>query len=183
MSSVGYENLLNNQPPAAYAATAYNTSTTLTDVSAPAQYTVAKGALFPGALIEFEGAGFFSNTATPTLLLGVYWGGVAGTKLAATTTITTITGATSWPFRIRGRITVRATGLASVSTLICTGEVLMPASLTQFQAAYPLDAAAIATVSVDTTTAKDITLGAQWGTNSASNTLTVQQWYVKGVNV
>ena len=38
----------------------------------------------------------------------------------------------------------------------------------------PIPATALATVTIDTTTAKAITIGAQWGTASASNTLTVQ---------
>jgi hypothetical protein len=34
----------------------------------------------------------------------------------------------------------------------------------------------------DTTTAKALVLGATWGTNSASNTLTVHQWLVESVS-
>ncbi len=58
---------------------------------------------------------------------------------------------------------------------------MMPASLTQFQAPYPMDDVAFAAVTIDTTAAKALTLGAQWGAASASNTLTVVQYVVEGV--
>lgn len=133
-----------------------------------------------GSAIRCTGWGTFSNTATPTLLLGVYYGGVAGVALAATTAITTITAATIWPWRVQTETTVRTVGASG--TALTQGFCLMPASITQYQAAYAMPASASATaVTIDTTTAKAITLGAQWSASSASNALFVQQFLVESV--
>lgn len=150
---------------------AYASSTTLTDVSPTPNITLPANFLEPGVEIEITAEGQFSNTSTPTLLLGFYYGGVAGAALAASTTVTTITGATAWAWQMRYRGTVRSIG--STGSINGQGALYMPASLTQFQAAYCIPATAAArTVTIDTTTAKTITVGAQWGTSNASNTLT-----------
>jgi len=152
-------------------AAAYASSTTLTDVSALPAITLPANALEPGVEIELYAEGQFSNTGTPTLLLGFYFGGVAGVALAASGAITTITGATAWAWQMRYRGTVRAAG--STGSIQGQGALYMPASLTQFQAAYAIPAVAASRVAtIDTTAAKAVTVGAQWGTSSASNTLT-----------
>lgn len=158
--------------------TAYNTSTTLTDVSPLPAITVPGNLLEVGTEIELWASGEFSNTATPTLLLGFYYGGVAGVALAASTTITTITAATAWSWQMYYRGVVRTAG--ATGTINGQGELRMPASLTQFQAPYVIPATAAArTATIDTTAAKSITVGAQWSASSASNTLTVNDISVK----
>lgn len=166
-------------PGSAVGGSAYNTSTTLTDVSAAPQATIPANLLQIGSTIRVTAEGTFSNTATPTLLLGVYYGGVAGIALAATGAITTITSAVSWRWRLEYSGIVRSIG--SAGTIMGGGRVLMPASLTQAQAEYFIPATASATVSIDTTTAKTLTIGGQWGTNSASNTLTCTQFFAEVV--
>jgi hypothetical protein len=66
--------------------------------------------LEPGMELEMWAAGQFSNTGTPTLLLGFYYGGVAGLALAATSAIITTTGAAAWPWMMHYRGVVRAVG-------------------------------------------------------------------------
>lgn len=158
--------------------TALASSTTLTDISPVPQITIPANFLVPGSRLEVEASGKFSNTGTPTLLLGVYWGGVAGTKLAATGATTTTTAATNWPWRIKANIDVRAIGTSG--SFVTTGFVWLATSLTAFST-IPIDAAAVAAVSVDTTTAKTLTIGAQWGTSNASNTTTCVSVMVKSV--
>jgi hypothetical protein len=174
----GYSSVVNygNGGPGA----AYNTSTTLTDVSPASQYTTAPNSLYVGTVLSLHAFGSFSNTATPTLLLGFYYGGVAGIALAATSAITTTTGATNWPFEIRWKGIVRSTGTSG--TIMGKGEVWIPTSLTA-GAWRPIPETALATVAIDTTAAKTLTLGAQWGTSSASNTLTVQGFIVKNETI
>lgn len=156
--------------------TALASSTTLTDITPG---TATTGVVIPantleiGSEINISAFGFFSNTSTPTLLLGAYYGGVAGAALAASGAITTITGATSWSWQLEYRGRVRAIGTSG--SIVGQGRLFMPASLTQYQAAYAIPATAAArTVTIDTTAAKVITIGAQWGTSSASNTVTCQ---------
>lgn len=164
------------------AAIAYNTATALTDVSAGA---ATNGALIVpanyldiGSTIRLTAAGFFSNTATPTLLLGFYYGGVAGTALAAIGATTTTVSATSWPFRMEYTGTVQVRG--SSGKIMGSGYVMLATSLTAYTL-IPLPATAIAQVTIDTTTAKTVTVGAAWGTNNAANTLTVTSFTVESM--
>jgi hypothetical protein len=157
-------------PPSPSAGAAYASSTTLTDVSPLPAITAGANFLgYDGATFHLIAYGTFSNTATPTLLLGFYYGGVAGTALGATSAITTTTGATNWPWRMEMTCTVRTTG--STGTIMRQGWIDLATSLTAVTH-RPIPEVALATVTVDTTTAKILTVGAQWGTSNASNTLT-----------
>lgn len=164
------------------AAVAYNTATALTDVSPGA---ATNGALIipanfldVGSTLRLTASGFFSNTATPTLLLGFYFGAVAGVALAATAATTTTVSAVSWPFRMEYTGTVQVRG--SSGKIMGSGYVMLATSLTAYSL-IPLPATAIAQVTIDTTTAKAVTVGAQWGTNSVSNTLTVTSFTVESM--
>lgn len=149
--------------------TAYASSTTLTDVSPTPNIVLPANLLEPGSLLRLNAWGTFSNTATPTLVLGFYYGAVAGTALAATSAITTTTGATNWQWRIFYEGRVRTNG--SSGTIMGGGWVDLATSLTAVTH-RPIPETALATVTIDTTSAKALTVGATWGTNSASNTLT-----------
>lgn len=149
---------------------AYASSVTLTDVSRAPQKQLAAMQLEEGTELELMGHGHFSNTGTPTLLLGFYYGGVAGVALAATSAITTTTGAASWPFQLYYRGRVRATGTSG--SINGQGWVNLGTSLTAFTHRPLPETLAARTVTIDTTIVKNLTLGAQWGTSSASNTLT-----------
>lgn len=158
--------------------TALASSTSLTDITAAPQCTIPANFLTVGSTLEVEAWGKFSNTSTPTLLLGVYWGAIAGTKLAATGATTTTTGATNWPWRIRYVGVVQSIG--ATGTILGAGTVLLGTSLTAYSS-IPIDASAIAAVTIDTTAAKQVTVGAQWGTNSASNTITLSGFSVSSI--
>lgn len=166
-------------PPWIASGAAYASSTSLTDVSPTPNLVIPANFLQPGMILRTVAHGWFSNTSTPTLLLGVYYGGVAGTELAATGATTTTTAATNWPWRLEAETVIRTIG--SSGTALTTGRVHIASSLTNFGAAIPIDATATATVSIDTTTAKAWTIGAQWGTSSASNTLNCISCYVEAL--
>jgi hypothetical protein len=151
-------------------ATAYATSVTLTDVSRAPQKQLAAMQLEEGTELELEARGQFSNTGTPTLLLGFYYGGVAGVALSASTAVTTTTGATAWPWKLQYRGRVRATGTSG--QIQGDGLLYLGTSLTAFTIRPIPEVAASRTVTIDTTIVKTLTVGAQWGTSSASNTLT-----------
>lgn len=153
--------------------TALAASTTLTDISAGGNtdaVTIPGKTLEIGSELQIHAHGFFSNTSTPTLLLGFYYGGVAGVALAATSAITTTTGATIWPWQLDYRGRVRATG--ATGSIVGQGVVRLGTSLTAFTIRPIPEVAASRTVAIDTNASKIITVGAQWGTNSASNTIT-----------
>jgi hypothetical protein len=153
------------------------TSTTLTEVSPAPPVVLPANTLEPGVEIEVAAFLSFSTTATPTLLLGIYYGGVAGVALAASTAITTGTTAAAWPIKMRYRGIVRTVGTAG--TIIGMGELLLGTSLTAYTARAIPETAAARTATIDTTAAKSITIGAQWGTSSASNTITCNDISVK----
>jgi hypothetical protein len=157
--------------------TAYNTSTSLTDVSPAPNITIPANLLEVGSELELSARGSFSTTGTPTLLLGLYYGGIAGVALAASGAITTGSAAASWPFILEYRGVVRAIG--SSGSINGQGILYLGTSLTAFTVRPIPETLAARTVAIDTTAAKAITVGAQWGTSSASNTLTVNDISVK----
>ena len=168
-------------PPFASAdGTALASSTTLTDVSLAPQITLPANFLEVGMRIRLEAFLTYSNTSTPTLLVGFYYGGVAGSALAASSAVTTTTGATSWPLILRYVGQVRAVG--SSGSIVGQGEYLLSSSLTAFSSRPIPEVAASRTVTIDTTAAKALTVGAQWGTSSASNTITCNDFTVTVLN-
>lgn len=120
-----------------------------------------------GSLVRFVAAGRFSTTATPTLLIGLYYGAVAGTAIMTTGAITTASGVTNLTWRFEGEFRVRTVG--SSGTALGTARMHGVPSATAVNLA---PASAPATATIDTTAAKALTIGAQWGTSSASNTIT-----------
>lgn len=158
--------------------TALASSTTLTDISPGGTtnaVTFAPNELVLGQRLEFYAFGRYSTTGTPTLLIGVYIGGVAGAALCATSALTTVSGVTNRSWRLEGHAQVRAVGssgsvlgIAEVSNITTNGTDLAPAT-------------APTAATWDTTASKIFTVGAQWGTSSASNTVTCHYFGVRVV--
>lgn len=160
--------------------TALASSTTLTDISLAPQCVLPANVLEAGMKLQLEAFCTFSTTGTPTLLLGFYHGGVAGTALAVSSAVTTGSGAAAWSAILRWRGQVRSVG--SSGSIVGQGEFLLGTSLTAFSARCIPEVAASRTVTIDTTAAKSLTVGAQWGTNSASNTITCNDFTVTLLN-
>lgn len=160
--------------------TALASSTALTDVSPLPANIIAANQLEKYTALEVEAFGEFSNTGTPTLLIGVYFGGVAGVALAACAATATAAGVTGVPWKLTYRGRVRAIG--SAGSIVGQGVLELGTSLTALTP-IPIPATKAArTVAIDTTTAKAVTIGAQWGTSNAANTLTVNEILVKLIN-
>lgn len=177
MPLMTWEALLNSPQPTA-AGTALANSTTLTDISVAPQFMLPANFLLPGSALKFTAFGVFSTTATPTLLLGVYYGGVAGTALATTGAVTTGSGVTNVPWRLELTTTVwtpGSTGTANSQGLYGMGTTVAAWNF------LPVPNTAQATVSIDTTAAKALTIGAQWSAASASNTVTLRGFQVESM--
>lgn len=157
--------------------TALANSTTLTDISPTPNITLPANLLETGSEIEVRAMGQFSTTGTPTLLVGVYYGAVAGAALAATAATTTGTTAAAWPWMLEYRGVIRAVG--SSGSINGQGRLYLGTSLTAFSVVAMPATAAARTVTIDTTAAKAVTIGAQWGTLSSSNTITCDDISVK----
>lgn len=151
---------------------AYASSTTLTDVSPTPNTIIPANYLVPGDVLEVLATGRFSTTSTPNLTLGIYLGGVAGTALCATAVTATPSSVTNQTFIVRATIQVRTIGSAGSIETIGTA-----ANIGAATAYMPATGTGLVS-SLDTTSAKALTLGATWGTSSASNTLTVAQFLV-----
>lgn len=169
MPGMTWTALLNNNLGAG---AAYASSTTATDVSQAPQFTLPANFTWSvGTTFTFKAFGVLSTTATPTMNLGIYWGGVAGIALATTGAITQGSAVTNVPWRIELDTIIRTNGTAG--TAMSSGFAKFGSSVSAFTDEVPMPATALATVSIDTTAAKTLTVGATWGTNSASNTLTL----------
>ena len=160
-------------------AAAYVSSSTIADVSPAPQCLLPAGFLEGSTEIELWACGQFSTTATPTLLMGFYYGGVAGVALGATTAMTCGT-ATAWPWQLYYKGRVRLPG--STGSIVGQGWCHLGTSLTVASLNMLPATAAARTVTIDTTTAKTITCGATWGTLSASNTLTCDEFFMNVLN-
>jgi hypothetical protein len=179
MPYMAWSSLLNS--PTAGAGSAYASSTTITDVSAAPQFTLPANFLQVGSALRFEAFGVLSTTSTPTLVLGIYYGAVAGTALGATGAITQGSGVTNVPWRIQLTTIIRSVG--SSGTAMSHGNAYFGTAVTAIADAVPVPATALATVTVDTTAAKVLSVGATWGTNSASNTLTLHGFTIESLGV
>lgn len=147
------------------------TFTTLKDVTIVPPPTLPANALEVGSELELQASGEFSTTGTPTLLIGFYYGGAAGVALAASAAITTGTGAAAWPWVMKWRGVVR--GIGATGSIKGAGELKLGTSLTAYSVNVIPITQALRTVTIDTTAAKALTVGAAWGTSSASNSITV----------
>jgi hypothetical protein len=130
-----------------------------------------------GTTIDVTAWGVASNTGTPTLALGVYWGGVVGAAVGGTTlkvsaAKTTTTAMSNWPWWLwyTGRITSTGT-VTTGGAIMGYGHWWLPTSATA-HTEFNLDENAPASVAIDTTINKNIVIGATWGTSSGSNTIT-----------
>jgi hypothetical protein len=167
------------QVPGIGAGTALASSTTLTDISPAPQVVLPANYLYQGQRLRMKAYGIYSSTGTPTLTLGGYYGGVAGVALAVTAANAVASGAASYPWQLDLDLFVRSIG--SSGTIWCNGWAKVGSSLTALTE-YALPSSQTQPVTVNTTTANALTVGALWGTSSASNTVTCEDLYVEALS-
>jgi hypothetical protein len=173
----GYDSLVNF--PVYGPGTALANSTTLTAISPVPDYTIPAGLLTVGSSFRITAHGVFSTTTTPTLLFGVYYGGVGGTAIVVSSAITTASSVTNMPWHLEHVFTVRATGTSGS----VFGHGWLDIGTTVAAVTHlPLPQTANAAVTVDTTTAKSLVIGAQWSAASASNTITCHHLLVENMS-
>jgi hypothetical protein len=172
-----WESVLN--VPGLGAGTALASSTSATDISPAPQLTLPAGYLYVGQRLRLVGYGIFSTTGTPNLTLGGYYGGVAGTLLAGTGTVATGNNAASWPWRLQLEIYVRSLGASG--TVWCNGLVSLGTSLTAMSQLW-IPNSQTQPITINTTTANALTIGATWGTSSSSNTITCEDAYIEAIS-
>ena len=170
--------------------TAIANSTTETilfpNVTIPANY------MADGRAMRITAIGRYSTTGTPTIVFALRWGGVSGTVLCQSTTITggsTITNAIWWlelmaVTRLNGATgTLFVTGLSLLGSGLTTPAV---GSATGAPGLSLLGSAASqitpAAVTVDLTADTSLSLTGKWSAASASNTMTGHQYFIESLN-
>lgn len=160
------------------AGTAFNTFTTLQDVSPTPLPLIFGFQLRAGSKVEFEAEGEFSTTGTPTLslafLYGASAGGAGGVTLAQSSVITTGSAAAAWPWHLRARGLVTAVGASG--TIVMQGELILGTSLIAVTVVPVPITQALRTVTIDTTTNKLLGVGAAWGTSNVANSIKVNNF-------
>lgn len=156
------------------------------DVTIPANY------MQDGRTLRLHAYGRYSTTGTPTLVFALRWGGVAGTVLCQSTTITGGSGITNAIWGVVATLQVRTNG--ATGTIFAIGEAVLGSGLTtpavgsatagdgfsfMGSAASQITPAA---VTVDLTTDKLLSLTADWSAASASNTLTGHIYTIESLN-
>ena len=161
--------------PGQGAGAVYNTSNTPADVSpAPQFQSQTYGPMYVGQRWKHTAYAIASNTGTPTLNLGIYYGGVAGTALATSGLITTTTAMSSWWWRIE--VESEVISLGSSGAIRSFGWIYIPTSATATTVQQMSGTAQ--DVSVNTGTNSALTVGATWGTNNSANTLTLKGYRI-----
>ncbi len=151
-------------------------STSLTQISPTPDVVVKPNTSVVGQVIRVTAFGKFSTTSTPTLLIAPYWGGVGGVLMTTgATAITCASSVTDSTWTFEAEFTVRSIG--SSGTIIGVATIAGVSAVTAVNLS-PSTSPALATV--DTSTGKALVLGATWGSNSASNSITCQHFSVEG---
>lgn len=158
-------------------AVAKNTFTTLAALNPPGEtissaYQIPGGStgLQPGQYITVDAWGVASNTGTPTLILGLYYGAPGAVDLAVSTAKTTTTAMAGWEWTLS--YTGRIVSVGTSGSIYGHGQWTLPTSLTAWST-FRLPETAPAAVTIDTTVNKFIGISAAWSASSASNTITV----------
>lgn len=177
--------------------TAVNTTTTETilvpNVTIPANY------MQDGRCLHIRAFGVYGTTATPSCVIALRWGGVAGTVLGKTglNVLTSGVGGgasmtANW--NMEAYIQVRSNGSAGTamtngevtwhtSTLATAGTVTqygMPCSLVSGTTGAPGTAAA--TSAVDFTADTALSLTALWSANSSANNIQLLNYTIESLN-
>jgi hypothetical protein len=154
------------------------------NVTIPANY------LADGRILRLTAYGRHSTTGTPTIQFSVRWGGVAGTLLCQSGTITCGSAVSAAMWRVEVIIVTRANG--SSGSLFATGLSTVAddaastvGSATNTHGADLMGSGGVATpaaVTVDLTADTALSITAKWGTASSSNTLTGHQYLLETLN-
>jgi hypothetical protein len=169
-------------PPMVAADSTAFTGTALADVVIAPTTNVPADLLEIGTRVRLYAAGQYTSTsATPTLGIGFYYGGIAGVELGAAAALPILSTATAWPFIMEYQGVIRTLG--ATGTIVGQGKLFFGFSLTSFgqTSAVPTiraipETAAKRTATIDTTARKALTVGAVWSVATGSPTLTVNDF-------
>jgi len=159
------------------AASAKNNFTSITDIGMGVNPSIP-AVKNKGQRWRFTAWGLLSTTGTPNITLSICYGTTA-TVLAATAATATGSGVSNVPWRIELNTVFYTIG--SSGTAASQGFWWLGTSVSAWTS-LPVPATALATVTVDNTTAKDAIIAATWSAASASNTITCWDFMAERLN-
>lgn len=156
-------------------------SGSLTDISAGGNtsgqaLTIPANYLYQGMQLRASARGIYSTTGTTTLLLGIYFGGVAGTALASST-FGASANASNAVWSLDADIRIDGTGTSA--TVRTFGKIW---GATSYGWVMLPQTTAGGGVSIATGSSSILTLGAQWGTGASGNSITCYDFLVEQLN-
>ncbi len=152
--------------------------------------TVYANTMADGRNMRYTAAGRLGTTGTPTARFRLRWGGVSGTVIWDSGTITCGSGVTAAEWWLQILMQTRTNG--SSGTIFCMGPVIVGSALAP-TVGSATGAAAVgvfgsagddtpAAVSLDFTADTALSLTAVWSANSSRNTLTGHQQLLEMLN-
>lgn len=158
---------------------------TTTETLAFPSLTIPGNYLQDGRVFRLRCYGKLSTTGTPTIQFAIRLGGVSGTLLAQTETITNGSGLTNVNWTLSAMLVVRANGSAG-SVLVmgeCTVQTNASGDPTVKGHIFGVSGAdAPAPVTVDLTADAALAVTAKWSAASSSNTLTGMLLTIESLN-
>ena len=152
------------------------TAAALTEASpAAAPIILEADTLAVGTRLRLHAFGTLNCTsATPTVVLGFYYGGTAGVALAVSAALAMSASETLWPWRIDYEGSVRSIG--SSGSITGSGQSFNPTSLTAWTNAPIPQTAAAKAVTIDTTARKQLSVGCTFSVTTGTPTLVCQHF-------
>lgn len=161
------------------------------NVTLPANY------MQDGRALRLTTTGAYGTTSTPTLIFALRWGGVAGTVIAKSSTVTTTSatgGGASMTALWNSFLNIQTRSNGSSGTLFASGEATLHTSSaatagTVANYGLPVPIASGSTggttpiaTTVDLTADTALSFTALWGTNNAANSLQGNHYYLESMN-
>lgn len=172
-------------------------NTTVTETILFPNVTVPANFLQDGRCLRLRAFGAYGTTATPTLIFSIRWGGVSGTVLAKSGTVTTTSGvgggaSMTAPWSLEAVIQVRSNG--STGTLMTNGEAILYTStagtagtVTNYGMPMPIASGSTGgttpvAVTADLTADTALALTVTWGTSNAANNIQGLNYTIEALN-
>lgn len=144
--------------------------------------TVPGNYMQDGRSLHIRAFGKLSTTGTPTMIFRLRWGGEAGTLLMLSETLTMGSGVTNMNWNLDISLQTQTNGATGTLLGMGTLRVHTAAGTVLTNVFGVAGASAPAAVTCDLTADTALSLTAQWGTASASNTLTGMLYIGKSEN-
>lgn len=161
------------------------------NVTIPANY------LQDGRALRIRAFGSYGTTGTPTIIFSLRWGGVGGTVIAKSSTVTLtsgVGGGASMTAMWSAEIIVQVRANGSSGTLMSNGEVILYTStaatagtVTNYGLAAPIASGSTGgttpvAVTADLTADTALSFTVLWGTANAANSIQLHTYHIEAFN-